>query len=192
MVDSGGDTPIMLAEYQFTLGDSAFLSRVPDKTIRNWLARGVIAVGKRHFVGRWTFNMLDIIKLTVMYGLMVRLQLPPASAVLLAEAVAQDAWDGTARDHGGKLLSDDGVKPNRNLLVAFDDNGQVVAAWADIKKAGFCYAASAKGSPLLSPEQVEAFRHPHVVIPTTALIHDLILRTEDLARHNEQNEGSGD
>jgi hypothetical protein len=177
--DPLGDRPIRLAEHQFTLSDAAFLSGVPAKSIRNWIARDVLPLGHRHFLGRWLFSLLDILKLSVMHDLSVRLSFNPRDAARLAEMAGAIAMDSTARDASGQLLdSADGFRPNRNIVVSFNDDGLPLAGVADIRNPGNYYPPAA-GNPDTAP-----LRRAHVVVPVTSIFHDMLLRTEALTRSN--------
>jgi hypothetical protein len=174
-----GAVPIHLAERQFTLGEAATLSRVPHRSIRNWMARDVIVLGERHFLGRWMFSVLDVLKLAVMHDLCVKMTFSPTIAAKLAEAVAQVAWDSSKRDASGALLAGaDNFRPNVNVILNYDEDGQPFVITADIKDPGKYY-------PMLRGDAATAsLRRAHVVIPATAMLFDVLARTEDVTRSN--------
>jgi DNA-binding transcriptional MerR regulator len=184
-----GDTPIHLEEYQFTVADVAFLSGVPQKTIRNWLTREILKVGKKHFLGRWTFNFLDVVRLRTMYDLAVRLAVPLDTAAIAAEHVAKLAMDTTKRDaRTGKLLDDrDGYRPNVNLLLSMDHQGKWHALVADIKEPGRYYPPTyeeVQSSPSHAP-----LRRAHLVVPVYAIVRDVMEGLERLKQRTEAVEG---
>ena len=182
-----GDIPIHFDEYQFTLADASFLSGVPQKTIRNWLARDVLRVGKKHFLGRWTFSFLDAVRLAVMRDLTTIVTLPLADAARLADLVAEEVVKHARRDASGKLLNvKDGRRPNVNILVGFGADGQPKAWVANIKEPGRYYA------PHYKDHGRAALRRTHIVIPVTAILTDTLFRIEDLARRGEQDESGDD
>lgn len=178
-----GDVPIQLTERQFTLPEAAVLSRVPQRSIRNWIARDVIQLGERHFLGRWMFSTLDVLKLAVMHNLCVEMTFSPPIAARVVEMVAQLAMDSTRRDASGALLDDaDGRRPNQNVVINFGEDGAPSAFVADIKRAGIYYPPEGD-----SPE-AKAMRRGHVVIPATAMLDDILERTVEVIRSNRKAE----
>ena len=176
--DPLGDVPIRLTEPMFTLPDAAFLSGVPEKSIRNWMARDVLRIGQKHFAGRWTYSVLDVLRLSIMHSLAVNISLPVRQAAHVAEVAATIATDSTTRDTSGAFLdAADGYRPNKNIVISWDEAGEPFAAVADIKRAGNYY-----------PPASGDLRRAHVVVPVTALFNDLVLRTADLARRNARAE----
>ena len=103
-----GGRDIHLAEHQFTLAEAAMISGVPEKTIRNWLARGSLPIGLKHRLGRWLFSTLDIIRLRVMNDLTQNELVPmkPTDAAHLAAVVADRAMRATFRDPATGELDD--------------------------------------------------------------------------------------
>jgi len=182
-----GDEPIHFEEYQFTLADVAFLSEVPQKTVRNWLARDVLKVGKKHFLGRWAFNVLDAIRLAVMRDLTTFATVPLADAARLAELAASEALKSTIRNPTGQLLSAaDGFRPNVMVLAGVDEQGQTKAWVANIKNPGHYYA------PHYLDGDRKALRRTHIVIPVTAIMGDTILRIEQLAQNTHADDEGSD
>jgi hypothetical protein len=174
-----GAMPIHLAERQFTLGEAATLSRVPHRSIRNWMARDVIVLGERHFLGRWMFSVLDVLKLAVMHDLCVKMTFSPSIAAKLAEAVAQVAWDSSKRDASGTLTAGaDNFRPNVNVLLNYDEAGEPHVVMANIKDPGNYYP------PLRGEAGAASLRRAHVVIPATAMLFDVLERTEEVTRRN--------
>ncbi|MBF0391900.1 MAG: MerR family transcriptional regulator [Alphaproteobacteria bacterium] len=183
MVDPG-DTPIVFAEYQFTLAEAAALSGVAEKTIRNWLAREVLKIGKRHILGRWLFNVIDLVRLAVMNDLTQQIAMPPAEASQIANAqgITDIVGRMTMRDESGQLLeSADGYRPNINFLVAFHE-GELVGFAVNIKTPGNLYP------PHHGDVANAALRRAHVVIPIYATVGDLIFRIEELIRERQASE----
>ncbi len=172
------------------MGDAAFLSGVPDKSIRNWMVRDVLRIGRKHFAGRWIFSVLDVLRLSVMHNLTVNMSFNPKHAAEVAEIAATIATDSTARDTSGAFLDTaDGHRPNKNLVISWGADGLPLVAVADIKSAGgyrASYPPPAGGDP-----ETEPLRRAHVVVPVTAIFHDLMLRTADLARRNAKAEAPG-
>lgn len=181
--DPAGAVPIKLTELQFTLGEAATLADLSHRSVRNWQHRNAIRIGHKHFLGRWQFSVLDVLKLAVMHDLCVRLSFNPTVAAKVAEFVAELAMASTERDAAGKLIEGaDGFRPNRNVIVGFGEDGAPFMVAADIRIPGNYYPP-AHGDAGAAP-----LRRGHVVIPVTSLLHDVLLRTEGLTRANEKAE----
>lgn len=181
--DPGGDVPIRLTEPQFSLPDAAFLSGVPHRSIRNWMARDVIEMGQRHFTGRWQFSMLDVVKLTVMHDLAVRMGFNPKLAATVADAAADIVMKSSARDASGELLDlKADFQPNRNIVINYTDDDKPMMLVADSANPGSYYPPG-RGDPTTAP-----LRRSIVVVPVTAIFHDAMLRTQELARRNTKAE----
>jgi hypothetical protein len=177
--DLAGDEPISLLLRQFTLPEAAALSRVPQKSVRNWISRDVLRIGERHsFLARWMFSVLDVIRLRVMHDLCINLTFNPRDAARIADLVANLAMDETKRDASGRLIDGaDGVRPNKNVVVAFNGAGEAEVCVADIKTPGSYY-------PPLSTGGDDPLRRAHVVVPVSTLLNDVILRTAEVARQH--------
>jgi hypothetical protein len=185
---NAGDTPIYFKEYQFTLAEAAAVSGVSEKNIRNWLARDVLKIGKKHFLGRWLFNFLDLVRLTVMNDLTQQVAMQPVEASQIANGVGITdlVYEMTRRDATGQLLDGkDGYRPNVNVMVAFID-GKPFAVSTNIKNPGNYYP------PDDSDVANAAFRRAHIVIPIYGIVSDLMFRLERLMIDRESRGDSND
>jgi hypothetical protein len=75
---------IDLEGYSYTLPEAARVSDVAERNLRNWIDRKVLVVGKRHFSGRWMFNLLDCLRTNVCHDLITRSAIEPKHAAKLA------------------------------------------------------------------------------------------------------------
>lgn len=160
-------------ERRYTLPDTAFLARVPDVSLRNWMARHIFTAGEKHASsGRWYFSLTDALRLAVMHDLCVRpgLDFGPTKAAAIAELVVTAAMDNLAQPS-------DGVRQNLNVLVAWDAAGEMLVTAADIKHAGNYY-------PPVNNDDYAPLRRTIVCIPAAAMLRDLGTRTEQLAHRN--------
>jgi hypothetical protein len=182
-----GDTPIRFDEYQFTVGDMAFLTGVPQKTIRNWLDRKILNIGTKHFLGRWVFNFLDAFRLRTMRDLGIRLAMPLDAAAHAAECVANLAGDLAALD---KRHTGDGFRPSVNLVLAIDDAGKWHGTVANIKEPGKYYSPASnlvEATPSLA-----LLRRAHIVVPVYAMLGDLTEAVVKLAARTRAENGPDD
>ena len=130
-----------------------------------------------------------------MYDLTVRMHMQPAEVAVIADWAAAHAAALTTRDAHGRLMPKPHKgRPNLNLLVVFNDDGKPEAFVSDIQEPGRWYPPKYDGGdqPHLTSAQVTALRRPMLTIPVTAMLHDVVLRTEDLAAHNAQKDPGDD
>lgn len=182
-----GSLPISFAEYEFTLGEAAQFAGVPEKTLRNWIDRNVIKVGKQSILGRRMFCLLDIIRISICNDLVQQVRVEPSAAATIAvsPAIEEIVKQMAARDEDGTLIDlKKGYRPNVNLLVYFE-NGAPVGYSADIKAAGAIYPPKYDVKGPLSK-----YRKPYITVPVYSIVHDLILAISEIAEARLQNEGS--
>ena len=156
---------VRIDEYRFTVRDAEFLSGVAQKNIRNWIERGVLSIGQRHFTGRWTLNLLDVLQIRVMDDLAVRMALPSAN---MGESVKYAA-DTMKSWRNGKLTG-----TNANVVFAVHDNGEWMVGRFAIDNHG--YRVPMRG------DVNQALRRSHVVVPVTAMFEDILLKHDELER----------
>lgn len=175
--DPGGDTPRSLLDRTLTFKDAAQLSELPESAIRNWIRRGLLppGIGVRNGVGEWRFSEQDAIFLAVAGDLSRKLGLQLADAMVVARRVANYALEYVER------LPDAAV-PNTNVLLSYDDDGR---AFACLAQGDTARSTTRRDAPGLDAQTIKALRRPHVVIPATAIVVDVLLRTQSL-------DGSGD
>lgn len=176
-----GDVPVDVEARVFTLRDASFLTRVPWRSIRNWKARDIARdLGhKDDLTGKWYFSIMDALRLSVMHDLCVRpgLDFGPARAATMADLVARSARENLAQPR-------DGYRPNLNICVCWKEDGSMFAVAADIKKAGHYYPpVSERDGADYSP-----LRRAIIAIPASAMMSDLIIRTEFLQARNKRAE----
>jgi len=174
---AAGDVRIDFTDERYTLVDTAFLARVPDMSVRNWQARGMFTVGHKHPAsGRWFFSLCDALRLAVMHDLCVRpgLDFGPRKASVIADFVIDAAMKNLAEP-------DDGYRRNLNVLVAWDEAGEMLVTTADIKHPGSYY-------PPVNNDEYAPLRRSIIAIPASAMLIDLGLRTEQLTHRNARAE----
>lgn len=182
-----GSQLISVVEYEFTLGDAAQFAGVSDKTLRNWIDRNVIKVGKRSILGRRMFCLLDIIRISICNDLVQQARLEPSAAASIAgsPAIEDIIKQMTARDESGELVeAKKGYRPNINLLVYFE-NGQPVGYTADISSPGAIYPPKYDTKGPLSK-----YRKPYITVPVYAIAADLVLALEKHADTQNKTEDS--
>ena len=92
-----------------------------------------------------------MLKLSVMHDLAVRMSFNPKHAANVAEVAATIAMDSTARDASGAFLDTaDGRRPNKNIVICWDDAGEPYVYVADIIETAW---VQLKGSQLRVSEQ---------------------------------------
>jgi hypothetical protein len=176
---SSGDVPVDINERRFTLPDTAFLARVPDKSLRNWMARSIITIGDKHWPsGRWYFSVIDALRLKTMHSLCVRpgLDFGPTKAAIIAELVVNAARDNLA-------APSDGYRHDLNVVIAWELDGEMFGTTANIREAGRYHP-----QPPATDDGYEPLRNTVVCIPAAAMLRDLIIRIELLAQRNRKAE----
>lgn len=175
-----GDTPINIHDYRFTVAEAALVTGNVEKNVRNWLVREVVDIGERHYLGRWVFSYLDLVRLEVMRDL-TQLSVSAAEAGQVAEAAALRAVELGVRDSvsGALVEGADGIRPNINFVVARGRDGKILVGRADIKNPGNYYP------PHFRDEAGAPLRRTHIVVPVDALIGDLTERVADLIERRE-------
>lgn len=158
---------VRVDEYRFTIRDAEFLSGVSQRNIRNWIERGVLSIGQRHFTGRWTLNLLDVLQVRVMEDLAVRMALPSAHLGNVVKFAADTMTDW----RNGKLPGE-----NSNIMLAVDENGAWLAGRMSIPH--HAYRVPGRG------DVNQALRRSHVVVPVTAMFEDILLKVKNL--HSER------
>lgn len=133
-----------LDEYRHSTAQAAALSRVPEKSLRNWMARGVVSVGRRHFLGRYEFSTLDVLRLAIVQVLQEHVAISLEESASVAEALIP-AIRGTSWP--GDWL----------LLARSADDGSWLAGWRD--------------TPGSNPPGLN--RAPHLCIPIGAIVGDV-------------------
>jgi hypothetical protein len=174
------DPRTYLFERKYTLADVAFLGDVPEKSVRNWMNRGTIDIGKRTGSSRWYFHLLDALMIRVVGDLTVRLPLNPEHsapiAFAVANAVMENAVDDCDRDKHGKLVR----QSNTNIIVGFNDDGSLLAYRVDSGD------IDRKYPPKLDNATDAPLRRAHLIIPASATFRDVLFRTEKLERFRAQ------
>lgn len=174
---SSGDRPIIPQSLEYTVADAAVLARVPEISIRNWMARGTLNVGMRTAGGRVLLTLMDILRLEVMHDLCVRAAFKASEAAEIAEIVVEKV-----RKHGTGDASQG--RPVMNLVVGWNEAGELVANFVDLVGPGFY-----KPPPRLDgDDSYNPLRRAHLVLPIASMWADLILRTEQLERANKRAE----
>jgi hypothetical protein len=175
--DPDGDMPIDLQKRSWTLQDTSFLTRVPVKSIRNWVARGILRVGtKDRLTGRWYFSLEDCVRLSVLADLCTRdgIDISPSKVVRIADYTLAAALKGRDRATIPPV-----TRPNINVVVAWSEAGEMQIGTADITQPGNFYPPQNTG-------EYEPLRRTILTIPASSLLTDLVLRTGDLAAVNRK------
>ena len=95
---------------------------------------------------------------------------------------------GRAADLAGELarrgtVPCDGKRPNLCVIIAWTEDGEMLAAAADIAQPGFYYPPMRD-----APGGYQPLRRSILGVPVTSLVVDIMLRTEDLASRNRKAE----
>jgi Helix-turn-helix domain len=92
--------PIRLADYLFTTAEACRMSGLPEKSLRNWLSRGVLPQLGARFGDRLMFSLIDVLRFAALHDLTSRVLMPPADAAGVAELavrqIVNNAADGIA------------------------------------------------------------------------------------------------
>lgn len=126
-----GDKPIDFKAYDFSAREAAALSLVPERTIRNWEYRRIsgVQIGRRTFVGRLQFRLVDIVTLHVMHYLSSCMGFSPENAAPIALAASELMCFAVEDPATGQQSY------NRVILVCCGDDGEIVTGLADSKGA---------------------------------------------------------
>ena len=78
-----------VSDRYFSLAEAAFAAGAAEQDVRNWLARKVIPIGKKHRLGRWMFSAVDIITLQIVNNLVENCGLSPSNAAVVTQALVE-------------------------------------------------------------------------------------------------------
>ena len=170
---------INLKAYDYALEDAAALARVPPISVRNWVARGILPLGLKMANGRRFLSLLDIFRLEVLHDLSVRGAILPSMAAKIANIAAVKV------DQAGIGRTDRG-RPALNMLIAWDEAGELVATFHDIADGPGHYRPPARNA---GDTSYMPLRRVHLVLPLAQMVADLILATEHVERINMIAEG---
>ena len=172
-----GDRPIDFSAPEFSLAEAARLATLEEKTVRNWIARGVMPVGKK-IGGRWGFTFLDVLAMRVASYLTNSLYIEPSVAAKIAPEAAryvqQRAIQSSERNPatGNLREMETGVRHWQNIIITFESgNARFWLAGCD---------PSRMMPPHYSEVEAAALRRPYFLIPADAMIADLIYDLEAL------------
>ena len=165
--DPGGDVPIDPHARQFFLSEVAFLSRLPTSSIRNWRVRGIVGIGLQNPVtGRFRYSITDALKLRIMQSLSATsMAFNPRDAAKLASMAVPLAHASTAP----------GQQPC-SILIGWEADG------------GHGRHGPARRDSVSPASRTRRSRHSPaaaqrvVCLPVTAMLIDLVLRTQRLHR----------
>jgi hypothetical protein len=150
-----------LDEAAYTTGQVAALSGVPEKSVRNWDARGVLPLGESHFTGRRLFTLTDALKLAVMADLTGRVGVSPSDAAGAATLVARAVIAAAPPDADGHpTLDPNSVPPTRAYALAIL-NGEMHVGTVDSAEPG---------------EWSGEWGRAHIVLPIAPLLANLAFR----------------
>jgi hypothetical protein len=85
----------------FSTAEAATMSGVAEKTLRTWMARGMVAPSGRTAEGRRRFNLLDGIRLSVAHNLIKQVKIPTTGALNIARRVVADIVAAAEKDSDG-------------------------------------------------------------------------------------------
>lgn len=161
--------PIDFAAYQYTLEDACQISGVAPDTLRSWIKRKTVSVGRKHpKLHRWFFSGVDIIRLRTMNDLIETCGARPSVVEAVADSVVARFWESHERNPTtGKMLEiEAGFRKDKRLMVSFAGGEPMVAesAWD-----GTTYSTP---SPSIG-HWAERFRRPHILIPADKIISDV-------------------
>ena len=151
---------------------------MPLASVYNWISRGVLPLGLKRENGRRYLSLLDILRLEILHDCSVRGAILPSMAAKIANIAAVKAeQDGLGRTDRGR--------PVLNMLVCWDEAGELVATFHDITEPGHYRP------PVRRPgdNSYQPLRRFHAVLPIAQMLADLILATEAVERVNERAEG---
>jgi hypothetical protein len=178
--DSYGDRPIDVHARAYSLAEIAALVNAPEKSVRNWMVRvRLLDIGAKHWTGRWKFSLIDGLRLSVLQSLCVRIDLVELDdAAKIADVVVEEALKFLRRPPSGQ-------RENFNVLVGFDETGElVVGSFRSTQPhLGGHWPPRAANDGAYQP-----LRAPYLVLPASAMVADLILRTDRIAEAAERDE----
>jgi hypothetical protein len=130
------DEQIRLDDSTFSTPEIALIAGVPERTVRKWLDRGILAESGRGLTGRKTFSLLDAFKIAVMNDL-VALGLPPSSAVLAGDQLIRCVRSRVPNDANGRPLAQPGaISPTLEMHLEARD-GQLDVGLRDTAEPGW-------------------------------------------------------
>jgi hypothetical protein len=174
------DKLIVPQSCEFLIPDAALLARVPEGSLRNWLARDVMRLGIRTSAGRVLLSLLDILQLEIMHDLAVRGGFKASDAAQIAEIAAE-----RVRNHG--TGSAEHGRPVLNLIIGWNEEGELLASFVDLVGPGFYRPPARKDGD----DSYNPLRRAHLVLPLASMWADLILRNDELERVNKRAEAPG-
>jgi hypothetical protein len=178
--DPGGDVPIDCEARAFTLAEIALLTSLPIQSIRNWRLR-VKVFGAKHWTGRWMYSLIDGLKLSVMQTLSVRIDLVSLTdAARVAELVAEEALKVLRQPPSER-------RENVNILVAFGADGEPqIGVFRTLQPhLGHHWPPRSNDRGDFVP-----LRAPYLCVPASAMLFDLIKRTQAVEEANQRAEES--
>ena len=179
MSDRGDVLRIDMEGYSYTLPEAARISDVAERNLRNWIDRKVLVVGKRHFSGRWMFNLLDCLRINVCNDLITRSAIEPKHAAKIASldrlvVMAHQYASRPGPEITKKIEFKAHEQPPTHLVATFEDgewlshsfNPLVLSSW------NFRTPKSPR-SKFDPPGPGNAFSGPSITVPVWAAISRL-------------------
>jgi hypothetical protein len=175
-----GDTPIDVHARAYSLAEIAVLSKVPEVSVRNWLVRvRLLNIGEKHWTGRWRFSLVDGLRLSVLQAICVRIDLVELDeAAKIAELVVEEALKFLRQPPSGQ-------RENFNVLVGWSESGELVVGSFRSKQPHLGHHLPPKAA---NDGAYQPLRAPYLVLPASAMVADLILRTDKIAEAAERDE----
>jgi hypothetical protein len=180
VLDPGGDEKIDVHARAYSLAEIAVLSNVSAMSVRNWLVRVRMNVGQKSWAGRWRFSLLDGLRLSVLQAICVRADLVELEdGAKIAEAVVEEALKFLRQPPSGQ-------RENFNVLVGWNEQGEiVVGSFRSLQPhLGHHWPPRATHDGDYQP-----LRAPYLVLPASAMVSDLMLRTDQIAKQAQREEG---
>ncbi|WP_306253887.1 MerR family transcriptional regulator [Parvularcula sp. IMCC14364] len=162
-------TPFDPTDYAFTVAEASKASGLSEGSIRNFLRRETLPVGKKNRLGRIMFSALDTVRLRVIGDLNKLLSVDPSSAAPVAEHVVNHCAAWMRRENSHLHSDENGYRKETRLIIHLDrETGTPVMA-------PYAWGESLLGMkvPDRGDEQDWA-RKPIVILPVEQIFGDVL------------------
>jgi len=155
------DDTVPLLEIAWTLNEIVAISGVKESSIRNWMVRGNLDLGEKHFGGKSYFSLIDALRVAAMQGMTSRAGIKPSDAKTASEMIVCEIVKRAPRDADGKpVLNPNSIPRNLALTLAVVDDATQVG-WIDPTQDGYSDFRGSWGAA-------------HIVVPVASLLANVV------------------